>query len=144
GVHHAHAGRRAALLGDAAGGRALDHAAHADEEQLLVLAHDERSGEAALALGQPDRLDAFGSTVRLAVLADLRALAVAVLGHHEQVHVVSRDIHRDHAPGAAHDHPAHVGRVAAYRSVVRLGVATRQPSVGDIEDFIFGVNRAPG
>ena len=47
----------------------LHHAADADEHEFLVLAHDQRAREAALFLGQADRLDAFGAAVGLAVLS---------------------------------------------------------------------------
>src|SRR5207302_641108 len=126
-VHHAHAGRRTALLGDPGGGGALDHPADADEHELLVLAHDERARERALALGEPDRLDAFGAALGLAVLGDLRALAVAVLGYDEQVHVVTRDVHRDHAPVAADVHAADAGRVAPHGAHIGLGEAHGEP-----------------
>ena len=51
-VHHAHALRGAALLRDALHAGALDHAVLRDEDEVLVLAHDQRAGEAALLLGQ--------------------------------------------------------------------------------------------
>ena len=143
-VHDAHAGGRAALLGDAAGGGALDHAADADEHQLLVLAHDERAREAALFLGQADRLDAFGAAVGLAVLADLGALAVAVLGDDEQVHVVAGDVHRDHPAVLADVHAAHAGGVAPHRAHVGLGEAHGQAGARDHDDLVVGVDRAHG
>ena len=126
------------------GAGALDHAADADEDELLVLAHDERAGERALFLGQADRLDAFGAAVGLAVLVDLRALAVAVLGHDEQVHVVARDVHRDHLAVLADVHAAHAGRVAAHRARVGLGEAHRQPGLGDHDDLVVGVDGPHG
>src|SRR5580704_17449986 len=98
-VHHANPGGGSALLGDASGGGPLHHATDADEHELLVLAYHQRTGERALLLGQSDRLDAFGAAVGLTILRDLGALAVAVLGDDQQVHVVASDVHRDHAVG---------------------------------------------
>ena len=107
-----------------------------------MLAHHERPGEAALALGEPDRPDAFGAAVGLAVLADLRALAVAVLCNHEQVHVVARDVHRDHLTFGAHAHAAHAGGIASHRAHVRLREPHREAGARDHDHLVFGIDRA--
>src|ERR1700686_3994570 len=60
-VHDAYASSRTPLAGDAASGGALNHAADGDEDELLVLAHDERPSESALLLGEANGLDAFGA-----------------------------------------------------------------------------------
>ena len=83
-----------------------------------MLFYDERAGEAALGFGQRDRLDALGATLCLAVLAHLRALAVAVIGDHEQVHVVASDVHRDHFALLANVHSLDAARAAAHRAGV--------------------------
>ncbi len=80
----------------------------------------------------------------LAVLADLGALAVAVLGDDEQVHVVARDIHGDDPAVLADVHPAHAGGVAAHRAGVGLGKAHGQTGAGDHDDLIVGIDRAHG
>src|SRR3954454_14764373 len=59
---------------------ALDHAVLGDEHELVVLAHHERAGEAALGLRLLDRLDTLGAAVGLAIVTDQRALAEAVVG----------------------------------------------------------------
>ena len=89
------AGGVAALARDAAHGGALHHAALGDEQQLLVLAHDERAGEVALVLGGLDRPHAHRAALGLAELVDARALAEAGVRDHEQVLVVARDVHRE-------------------------------------------------
>src|ERR671920_368615 len=110
-VHHPDAGGRAALLRDALDARALDHPVLRDEHQLLVRTDDERTGEAALRLGQLDRQDALRSARRLAVLVDPRALAVAGVGDDEQVHVVAGDVHGNDLALLPHVHAAHAAGV---------------------------------
>src|SRR5262249_34894696 len=120
-----------------------------DEHQLLMLAHDQRPGQAALFLGQADRLDAFGAAVGLAVLVDPRALAVAVLGHYQKVHVVARDVHRDHLVGGGGNggtpvHAAYAGRVAAHRTRVGVGETHGQSGTRDHDDLVVGVDGPHG
>ena len=80
---------------------ALDHAVLGDEDEVLVLAHDQRAGHAALLLGEADRLDAHRAAALDRVLLDRRALAVAVLGDHQQLGVRPHHVHGQHAVVAA-------------------------------------------
>ena len=109
-----------------------------------MLAHDERPGQAALALGEADRLDAFGATAGFAVLADLGALAIAVLGDDEQVHVVARDVHRDHPPSL----PTSMPRTPVVsRPIERASDSakrTASPALRDHHDLVVGVDGAHG
>ena len=84
-VHDLDALRGAAVAVDPLGADALHHALAGDQDELLVLADDERAGEAALAVGQRDRLDAHRAAALDGVVVDRGALAEAVLGHDEQV-----------------------------------------------------------
>src|SRR5262249_43684089 len=63
---------------DATGRGALDHAVLGDEEEVLVLADDQRTGEAPLLLGQFRGEDAFRAAALDRVFRHRRALAVAV------------------------------------------------------------------
>ena len=111
--------------------------------QLLVLAHDQRAGERALALGQLDRLDALRAAALDRVVGDRGALAEAVLGHDEQLGVVARDVHREHRVALlGHVHAAHAGRVAAHRPHPRLVEARRVARARDHDDVVLAARAA--
>ncbi len=139
-VHQSYPGRRASLLRDALDRGPLDHAADADEDEFLVLTDDEGADEAALLRGRADRLDAFGAALRFAVLGDRRALSVAVVRHDEEVRVVARNVHRDHASAGADVHSPHAGRVAAHRAHLGCREADGESGVGDDDDLVVLVD----
>src|SRR5205807_9750979 len=91
-----------------------------------------------------DRLDAFRAADGLPVLPDLGALAVAVFGDHEEVHVVAGDVHGDDLAALADVHAAHAGGVAAHRARVGLGEAHGEAGAGDHDDLVVGVHRPHG
>ena len=105
--HHDHALGRAAEPLDVLD-RHLDHgAAGGDQHHLVAVADDARADEVAAGLGELDRLHAHAAAALARVLGDAGALAVAVLGHDEQVGVVLGDLGRDHLVLAAQRHAAH-------------------------------------
>ncbi len=107
-----------------------------------MVAYHQCTRQAALFLGESDRLDAFCAAVGLAVLADLRALAVAVFGHYQQIHVVARDVHRDDPASLADVHAAHPRGVSAHRAGVGLGEPHGKTGLGDHDDLVVRVDGA--
>src|SRR3954452_15643618 len=91
-VHQPDALRGAAVARDALDARALHHSVLRDEDEVEVLADDQSAGETALLLGQLDRLHAHRAAALARVVGDRGALAVAVVGHDEELGVVPRDV----------------------------------------------------
>ena len=90
-----------------------------------------------------DRLDALGAARRQPVLVDRRALAVAVLGHDEQVLAGARDVHREHEVALARDvHAAHAAGAAAHRPGVALAEADGEAGMRDHQDLVVRVDPA--
>src|SRR5204863_6696160 len=77
-VHHPHTLCRPAHLRDAAGVRPLDHPVLGDEQEILVLADDQRAGQPALLRGELDGQHALGPTPLRRILRHGRPLAVPV------------------------------------------------------------------
>src|SRR4029078_4753017 len=74
-----------------------------------------------------------------------RALAEAVLGDHEDLLVVARDVHGQHLVARAGDvHAAHAAGVAAHRARVLLLEAHGQALLGDHQDLLARVDAAHG
>ena len=93
-----------------------------------MLADDQRPGQPALLRRQLHRQHALGAAPLDRVFRDRRALAVAVLGDHEELGVVAGDVHGQHAVGLSADlardvHPLDARGVAAHRSHRLLGEA---------------------
>src|SRR5213078_3081679 len=99
-----HALRRATEALELLDGDADDRPAVGDQHHLVALTHHARARELALRLRELNRLHAHPAAALARVLADPRALAVAVLGHDEQVRVVVRDGDRDHLVVGPHAH----------------------------------------
>ena len=97
--------------------RDLDHrAAVRDQHHLVAVAHDPRAGESPLALDQLHRLHAHRPAALDRVVADTRALAVAVLGDDEEVGVVVGDVELDDLVAAPKLHACDARRVAPHRA----------------------------
>src|SRR5207248_11028674 len=88
-------------------------AAVGDQHRLVAVADYAGADEPAACLGQLDRLHAEAAAAGEPVLVDPRPLAVAVLGHDEQIRVVRGDVDLDHLVGLAELHALHaLGRTA--------------------------------
>ena len=118
-VHHPHALRRAAHPGDAIGLLPDDGAVLGDQHHLEAVPDDHRAGQPAARLVVADSQHAHRAAALGRVLVDAGALAEAVLGHHQQVLVVARDLDGDHLVALAQLHPRHAGGVAAHRAARR-------------------------
>src|SRR5581483_7580055 len=114
-----HALRRAALLADLRDLGADQDAAGGDQHHLVVVVHEHRADERAVALGGLDRDQALAAAAMSRVLADRRPLAEAVLGRREDgFRFVVRRQHAHDALVLAELHAAHAGRLAAHRAHV--------------------------
>ena len=122
-VHQPHALRRAAHPRDPIGGRADDRAVLRDQHHLIAVADDHRAGQPPARLGVADGQHAHRPAALGRVLLDPGALAEAVVGHHQQVLVVARDLDRDHLVARAQLHARDAAGIAAHRPRVSLGEA---------------------
>src|SRR5581483_1697782 len=108
-AHHDHTLRRPAHAADVVDGHANHGAAGRDQHHLVAVLDDARTGEMAAGLGQLDRLHAHAAAALARVVGHACALAVAVLGDHEQVGVVGGDRNGDHLVVTAQTHALHAG-----------------------------------
>src|SRR3954464_6496647 len=116
-----HALGGAAHLADLRHRRADQHAARGDEHHLVVVVDQHRANDRAVALGGLDGDDALPATTVARILAERRALAVAVLGGGENsLRLVVGGEHAPHALGFAQAHAAHARGLPAHRPHVAL------------------------
>src|SRR5258708_2968824 len=131
---------RPALFTDRRHLRANEHAAGRDEHPLVVIVHQRRRDDLAVARGLLDSDHALGAATVARVLDDRRALAVAVFGGGEdRLPLILGDEHRDHALPAIELHAAHAVRVAAHRTHVGLLEANRLAARGEQHDVVLAV-----
>src|SRR5262249_56644473 len=118
--HHAHALRVAADHRDAAHRHADDLALARDHHQLLAVDDFLHADHVAVSLRGLDRDDAEAAAVAHAALADLRALAEAVLGDREQRAFAPHRDQRDHLVGILERGRLHAVGPAAHGSRLAL------------------------
>src|SRR5579864_5842469 len=142
--HHDHALRGAAEPLDLVDRHPNDGPAGRDEHDLIAVAHDAGAGERPLRLGELNRLHAHAAATFDRVVADAGALAVAVLGHDEEVGVVLRDVHRDDLVANTEPHAGDTGGVAAHRTHFSLMETDGLAELRDHEDVVVarGVTNA--
>src|SRR5690348_2620880 len=147
--HDADALRRAAGLADLEDAGADDDAFARYDHDLVVGLHEQLLDDIAVLLGAVERFDALTAAIRLAIVVDRRALAVAVARDDEDLSaILADDVHRDdvRTPGEAHG--AHAAARAAHRAngllieADRVAVRCREHELGgavgqlDVEQFI--------
>src|SRR5262249_34493603 len=134
--HHDHALRRAAKALHVLD-RHPDHGAcGGDDHHLVAVAHHARADEVAALPGELHGLDAYAAAALDRVLGDARPLAVAVLGHDEEIRVVLGDVDRDHLVALAELHAGDARRVATHRTDVGLVEPDRLSLGRDHEDVV--------
>src|SRR5438270_8556236 len=127
-AHHDHALRRAPRPLDVVDRHPDHRPAGRDQHHLVPVADDACSGELALRLRQLNRLDTEAAAALAWVVGESRALAVAVLGHDENVALVDADnVGGDHLVALPEAHPLDPAGVAAHRPRVVLAEADRLP-----------------
>src|SRR6266705_5227442 len=130
-IEEPHALSRAAHLADLLHARAYEDATGGDEHDLVLVAHQHRADDLAVALARLDRDHALRAAAVARVFGDRRALAETVFGRgqHRLVLVV-RDQHRDHPLAFADPHAAHPARLPPHRPHVLLLDAHRLAGIG--------------
>src|SRR5262252_6732795 len=115
-VDQAHALGRAAQLADLLDARADGDAAGGDQHHLVLVAHEHRADQLAVALGGLDADHPLGAAPVARVLGDRGALAEAVLGGGQhRLALAVGDQHRHDLLVLAELHAAHAVRLPAHR-----------------------------
>src|SRR5712691_7703270 len=130
-VDQAHPLSRAPHLADLLDAGAYEDAAGGDEHDLVLVAHQHRADDLAVALGGLDRDHPLRASPVARVFGDRRALAEAVLGRRQHgLGLAVGDQHRDHALAFGEPHAAHAARLPAHRPHVGFLEAHRLAGIG--------------
>src|SRR5262245_36634003 len=136
--HYDHALRRPAETLDVPDGDPDHGAAVRDQHHLVVVAHHAGTDQMPSGLGQLHGLHAQAAATLARIVGELGPLAVAVLGHDEQVALVDADhVGRDHLVLLAQAHPLHAGGVTAHRPRLLLAEADRLALARDHQDVVL-------
>src|SRR5947209_94500 len=120
-VDQAHPLSRAAHLADLLDERAYQNAARGDQHDLVLVAHQHRAYDFAVALGRLDPDHPLSAAAVAGVFRDRGALAEAVLRRREhRLALAVRDQHRDYPPALADLHSAHARRPPPHPPPVAL------------------------
>src|SRR5262245_11002783 len=136
--HYDHALRRPAETLDVPDGDPDHGAAVRDQHHLVVVAYHAGTDQMPSGLGQLHGLHAQAAATLARIVGELGPLAVAVLGHDEQVALVDADhVGRDHLVLLAQAHPLHAGGVTAHRPRLLLAEADRLALARDHQDVVL-------
>ena len=108
----------------------------------MLRPHDLHGCQSALALGHLNRVDALTTTILLGVVDNRGALAVATLGHHEQLAAAVGDLHAQHLGVTLHGDAADATRVAAGGADLVLGEHDSLAGGGGHDDLVARLHAA--
>ena len=139
-VDQRHALGRAPLFPDLRHLGADDHAAGGNQHHLVLLFHQHRADETAVAIARVDRDHALGAAAMASVLGNRRALAEAVLGRGQHgLNFIFGHQHRDHALALFQHHAAHAARHAPGGAHIVFLEAHRLAGIGEQHHVVLAV-----
>src|SRR5215216_1329076 len=134
--HDAHTLGRPASPADLVDARPDDLPGIGDEEDVVLVLHDQGPGQEAAGLGQLGGLDALDAPALAGVLLQRGALAVAGVGDHQQVGVRADHLHGQHLVVASQPHGGHAARLPTHRADVGLAEAYGHALAGDEQQVV--------